>query len=202
MKQDSFRNNRKALVALLFCTGFISVMPNSVYAEGSSAIVQATQQQKTSVSGVIKDSTGEPVIGASVVEKGTTNGTITDLDGKYTLRVAPGATLVVSYIGYKAQEIKVAQRKQIDVTLAEDTEVLEEVVVVGYGTMRKKDLTGSVVQINPAKIADQNPASVQDLLRGTPGLQIGYDSSAKGGGASINYVVKTHFTLKVAITLH
>src|SRR5574344_2161989 len=185
MKQDSFRNNRKALVALLFCTGFISVMPNSVYAEGSSAIVQATQQQKTSVSGVIKDSTGEPVIGASVVEKGTTNGTITDLDGKYTLRVAPGATLVVSYIGYKAQEIKVAQRKQIDVTLAEDTEVLEEVVVVGYGTMRKKDLTGSVVQINPAKIADQNPASVQDLLRGTPGLQIGYDSSAKGGGASI-----------------
>ena len=128
MKQDSFRNNRKALVALLFCTGFISVMPNSVYAEGSSAIVQATQQQKTSVSGVIKDSTGEPVIGASVVEKGTTNGTITDLDGKYTLRVAPGATLVVSYIGYKAQEIKVAQRKQIDVTLAEDTEVLEEVL--------------------------------------------------------------------------
>ena len=63
--------------------------------------------------------------------------------------------------------------------------MLEEVVVVGYGTMRKKDLTGSVVQINPSKIADQNPTSVQDVLRGTPGLQIGYDASAKGSDASI-----------------
>ena len=81
--------------------------------------------------------------------------------------------------------MKTVAGQPINLTLIEDSEMLEEVVVVGYGTMRKKDLTGSVVQINPSKIADQNPTSVQDVLRGTPGLQIGYDASAKGSDASI-----------------
>lgn len=184
MKEYSFKN-RKAFAALLLCTGFVASQPFQAMAEEVIASVQTVQQQKQSVSGVIKDAAGEPVIGASVVEKGTTNGTITDFDGNFTLSAAPGATLVVSYIGYKAVEVNVVAGKPINVTLTEDSEMLEEVVVVGYGTMRKKDLTGSVVQINPDKIADQNPASVQDLLRGTPGLQIGFDSSAKGGSASI-----------------
>lgn len=126
------------------------------------------------------------MIGASVVEKGNTgNGTITDIDGNFSLQVPANATIVISFIGYKTQEIPVNGQKSLTVQLVEDSEMLEEVVVVGYGTMRKKDLTGSVVQINPDKIADQNPGSVQDLLRGTPGLQIGFDSSAKGSGASI-----------------
>ena len=144
------------------------------------------QSQKNNVKGTVVDATGEVVIGASVVEKGNTGvGTITDLDGNFALKVSSNGILVISFVGYKTQEIPVAGKTSFTVKLVEDNEMLDEVVVVGYGTMRKKDLTGSVVQINPTKLADQNPGSVQDLLRGTPGLQIGYDASAKGSGASI-----------------
>ena len=143
------------MMALLLCTGFIVTQPISVMAEEIMIFAQTTQQQKQSVSGVIKDATGEPVIGASVLEKGTTNGTITDFDGRFTLNVIPGTTLIISYIGYKTVEMKTVAGQPINLTLTEDSEMLEEVVVVGYGTMRKKDLTGSVVQINPSKIADQ-----------------------------------------------
>ena len=139
---------------------------NAYAAESPQEVQQATKK----ITGTVVDAQG-PVIGASVVEKGKTgNGVITDFDGKFTLNVNPGATIVVSYVGYQTQEIKVGNQSSINITLKEDDALLEEVVVVGYGTMRKKDLTGSVVQIDPSKIADQNPGSVQDLLRGTPGL--------------------------------
>lgn len=88
------------MMALLLCTGFIVTQPISVMAEEIMIFAQTAQQQKQSVSGVIKDATGEPVIGASVLEKGTTNGTITDFDGRFTLNVIPGTTLIISYIGY------------------------------------------------------------------------------------------------------
>lgn len=139
---------------------------------------------QTRVTGNVVDVHGESVIGASILEKGTTNGTITDVDGNFVLSVSEGAVLQISYIGYVTQEVA-ATTQPMQIVLEEDTKVLEEVVVVGYGTMRKKDLTGSVIQINPGKITDQNPSSVQDILRGTPGLQIGYDASAKGTNASI-----------------
>ena len=181
MKLNSLSKNQKALIALMVCAGYMTVQPMTAMADDSVASVQAVQQ-KQSVSGVVKDATGEPVIGASIVEKGTTNGTITDFDGNFSLEVANGATLVISFIGFQTQEVVVTPGKALNITMKEDTEVLEEVVVVGYGTMRKKDLTGAVVQINPDKIADQNPGTVQDLLRGTPGLQIGFSSSAKGAG--------------------
>jgi TonB-linked SusC/RagA family outer membrane protein len=139
------------------------------------------QNSTINVRGVVTDGSGEPIIGASVVQKGNTSrGTITDLDGAFTLQGVPATgTLVITYIGYKTVEFPLRGKTQVSVKLEEDTKTLEEVVVVGYGSMRKKDLTGSVVQINPTKIADQNPGTVQDLLRGTPGLQIGYSSSAK-----------------------
>lgn len=139
---------------------------------------------QTRVTGNVVDAFGESVIGASILEKGTSNGTITDIDGNFSLSVSQGAILQISYIGYISQEVTVTGQP-LSIILLEDTKTLDEVVVVGYGTMRKKDLTGSVIQINPDKIADQNPSSVQDILRGTPGLQIGYDASAKGTNASI-----------------
>ncbi|MBO5015336.1 MAG: TonB-dependent receptor [Bacteroides sp.] len=182
MKLNSLSKNQKALIALMVCAGYMTVQPMTAMADDSVASVQAVQQ-KQSVSGVVKDATGEPVIGASIVEKGTTNGTITDFDGNFSLEVANGATLVISFIGYQTQEVVVTPGKALNITMNEDTEVLEEVVVVGYGSMRKKDLTGSVVQINAEKMADQNPGTVSDLLRGTPGLQIGYNTSAKGGSS-------------------
>ena len=148
--------------------------------------IQATQQSGT-VKGQVTDKSGEPIIGATVKVKNEANvGTVTDFDGNFELKNVPaGGTLIVSYIGYTTKEMAYKSGQTVTVVIEEDSETLQEVVVVGYGTMRKKDLTGSVVQIDPSKLADQNPNSVQDLLRGTPGLQIGFDSSAKGSGASI-----------------
>lgn len=144
-------------------------------------ITQKTQNKKP-LTGRILDELGEPIIGANVVEEGTTNGVITDMDGNFSISVSGNAKIQVSYIGYIPQEIAVANRSTLSILLKEDTQTLEEVVVIGYGTMRKKDLTGSVVQIRPESIANENPKTVQDILRGTPGLQVGYEPSAKGGG--------------------
>ena len=141
------------------------------------------QDKKINVKGLVKDTSGEVVIGASVLEKGTTNGVITDLDGNFVLNVSSKGTLVVSYVGYATQEIPVNGKSSFQIVMNEDSKVLNEVVVVGYGTMRKKDLTGSIVQIRPDKLANEKPKTVQDVLRGTPGLNVGYDDSAKGGGS-------------------
>ncbi|MDR1369192.1 MAG: SusC/RagA family TonB-linked outer membrane protein [Dysgonamonadaceae bacterium] len=139
-------------------------------------------QNKVIVNGTITDTTGETVIGASITEKGIpSNGTITNIDGNFSLSVNPDATLIISFIGYITQEVKAS--KDMKIVLSEDTKILDEVVVVGYGTMRKKDLTGSIAQIRPDKIANENPTTVQDILRGIPGLAVGYDATAKGGGS-------------------
>ena len=183
MNLNSFKRNRKALTALLICTGFITTHPLAAFAGDNVPAVQMVQQQKQSVSGIVKDSTGEPIIGANIREKeNPSNGTITDIDGNFSIKVAPGAVLEISFIGYKTVEVKAVAGKPLNVTLTDDNEMLEEVVVVGYGSMRKKDLTGSVIQIRPEKLANEAPKTVQDVLRGTPGLNVGYDASAKGGG--------------------
>lgn len=171
--------SRKWLFVVTVAAGLV-LSPQGMMASPS---VQVTQQSSV-VKGQVVDATGEPIIGATIKVKGSSAGSITDLDGNFSLNASPGVTLEVSYIGYKTQEVK-ATAAPIRIILQEDSEMLEDVVVVGYGTMRKKDLTGSVVQINPDKLADSNPTSVQDILRGTPGLQIGADYSAKGTDASI-----------------
>ncbi len=174
--------SKKLCFVMALAAGMIS-FPLPTMAE---LAVQSTQQSGV-VKGQVTDKNGEPVIGATVKVKNAANvGTVTDFEGNFNLKAAPtNGTLVVSYIGFKTKEIAYKNGQTLSITIEEDAETLQEVVVVGYGTMRKKDLTGSVVQIDPSKIADQNPGSVQDLLRGTPGLQIGFDSSAKGTGASI-----------------
>lgn len=141
-------------------------------------------QQTQTITGKVLDEIGDPVIGVNIVEKGTTNGTVTDIDGNFSINTPPSAVLVVSYIGYISQEIKIGSRTNIIIELKEDTQTLDEVVVVGYGTMRKKDLTGAVAQVRPDKLLKEGIASVQDLLRtGVPGLNVGVSSSAKGGGS-------------------
>jgi TonB-linked SusC/RagA family outer membrane protein len=140
--------------------------------------------QKTAVTGTVKDYSGEVLPGVSIHIVGTTQGTVTGAGGTYRIDVPDrNAVLEFSYISYVTQQVTVGNRTIIDVSLQEDTKNLEEVVVVGYGTMRKKDLTGSITQIRPSRIADENPKTVQDILRGTPGLNVGYDASAKGGGS-------------------
>lgn len=142
--------------------------------------------QAVTLTGVVKDIAGEPIIGASLLEKGTSNGTITDLDGTFVLKVSTKNNLVVSFIGYKSQEIAVAGRTQIAIVLKEDTEVLDEVVVVGYGQMKRSDLTGSVVSINDAAIKKSVPTSIDQVLQGrAAGVQIQANSGTPGASSAI-----------------
>lgn len=182
MKKENYSKSKKGLPLRIPKVLFLSI--GLLLALFYSADVWA--QQKSVTGKVIDATTREPLIGVSIVVKGSNVGTITDIDGNYKINApSSNSTLSFSYLGYTNKDVQVNNQNVIDVLLAEDSKKLDEVVVVGYGTMRKKDLTGSVVQINPSKLADQNPTTVQDLLRGTPGLQIGYDASAKGGDASI-----------------
>lgn len=178
MKSDSFRNNRKALAALLLCTGCIAGHPLTVMAESNDAAMEVVQQQ-INVSGVVKDAMG-PVIGASVVEKGNpANGTITDMDGNFSLTVKPGATLVISYIGYKTQEVQAVAGKVVNVMLEDDTEMLDEVVVVGFGTQKKVNLTGSVGIATAKELESRPVSSATQALQGlVPGLKITTNSGA------------------------
>ena len=130
-----------------------------------------TQQQQT-LSGTVTDTNGEPIIGASILVKGTNSGTITDLNGHFQLNVRPGATLVISYIGYK--KVEVAAQANMKVSLAENNRELNEVVVVGYGTQKKVNLTGAVANVDVDKaIASRPITDVGKALQGiTPGLTI------------------------------
>jgi TonB-linked SusC/RagA family outer membrane protein len=140
--------------------------------------------QARTVSGKVTDArSGQPVAGASVMLQHSRTGTLTDQNGNFSLRVPANAQLVVSYTGYQAQTVAVSDAAVLHIHLAADTRSLDDVVVIGYGQARKKDLTGAITQLRPDKIADQNPNSVQDILRGTPGLSVGLDPSAKGGGS-------------------
>jgi TonB-linked SusC/RagA family outer membrane protein len=118
------------------------------------------------ITGTVVDATGEPVIGASIAEKGTTNGTVTNTDGNFSLNVSQGATLVISYIGYMSQEIAVGNQTILNVTMSENYQALDEVVVVGYGTMRKSDLTGSLVSISSEKFKNLPQGGVTQILQG------------------------------------
>ena len=104
------------------------------------------QLQTIAVTGVVLDAADEPIIGASVVEKGTTNGGITDINGRFTLNVKPGAILKISYVGYQPQEVKATRTMKI--VLAEDSEILSEVVVVGYGSQKRENLTGAIATVD------------------------------------------------------
>lgn len=130
---------------------------------GMLMTVQAFAQAIT-VNGIVKDKTGETIIGANVLVKGTTNGTITDFDGMFTLQANKGDIIVISFIGYQSQELPAAE--QMNVVLTDDTQLLEDVVVIGYGSVKKSDLSGSVVAV---KAEDMNRGAVtspQELMQG------------------------------------
>lgn len=148
------------------------------------SLVASAQQR--SVTGVVTDTNNETVIGASVFEKGTSNGTITNLSGEYSLQVPSGATLVFSYIGYVTQEVVVGEKSTINVTLSEDTEQLEEVVVVGYGVQKKSSMTAAVASVSAKEIAKQVTSNVASALQGrTPGVEILQNGGEAGGDVSI-----------------
>ena len=155
---------------------------SNAYAAGD---VQNVQQATKKITGTISDSQG-PVIGASVVEKGTSNGVVTDFDGNFTLNVKPGATLVISYIGYTTKEIAVGNQSIFNVTIEEDNNSLDEVVVIGYGVQKKKLVTGATVQVKGEDIAKLNTTNALEAMQSsTPGVQITQSSTQPGKGYKV-----------------
>ena len=160
---------------------------NIVIKKGSQQQVTSSEKKKK-VTGTVKDANGEPIIGATVVEKGTTNGTVTDFDGNYALELSESGTLAVSYIGYKSQEYSVAKIRQgqLSVVLKEDTEVMDEVVVVGYAVQKKSDLTGAVGSVKSESIENQPVTRIDQALQGRiSGVQIVSSNGAPGAGSTI-----------------
>lgn len=156
------------------------------WAASPSQSVNAVQQAKK-VTGNVSDAEG-PIIGASVVEKGNPgNGTVTDLDGNFTLNVKPGATIVITYIGYQKQEIAVGNQSNISVTMKTDDKTLDEVVVVGYGVQKKKLVTGSTIEVKGDDIQKMNTTQVLGALQSqTPGVNIQAASGQPGDGFKIS----------------
>ena len=142
--------------------------------------------QNITVKGIVKDASGEPIIGASIVQKGTTNGNITDIDGIFSLNVPSNSIITVSFVGYKKQDVQVSGKKQLTIVLREDTEILDEVVVVGYGQMKRSDLTGSVVSVSDVAIKKSVPTSIDQVLQGrAAGVQIQANSGTPGASTAI-----------------
>lgn len=147
-----------------------------------------TQQSSKNITGIVTDANGDAVIGANVSVKGTTTGTITDMDGKFSLDIPNNTTLLISYIGYIPQEVRIGNQSTVKISLKEDTQAIDEVVVVGFGTQKKINLTGSIGTVKTEEVLKSRPVTnVQELLAGTvPGLVISKGSGAAGSGANIN----------------
>lgn len=159
---------------LLFDVGY------SVPAFAESARITVNQQNQQ-IKGSVKDANGEALIGVSIMLKGATTGTITDLDGNFTLSAPENSTLLFSYIGYSSLEVKVTNKTKLDIVLHEDTQTLDEVIVVGYGVQKKANLTGSVASISADKLESRSVASVSAALAGQmPGVTIVQGSGAPG----------------------
>lgn len=167
MKNICFQMNRKAWIVMLFalCLAFPALA------------------QKITVQGTVVDGTGEPLIGASVIPQGTTAGAATDFDGNFQLTVDSKATLVVSYVGYDTQNVPVNGQTTLKIVMKENSLVLDEVVAIGYGTVKKNDATGSVNTVKPSEIAAGLATSAQDLLVGqAPGVVVTAAGGPEGGG--------------------
>ena len=188
----------KRLLSILF----VFLLPSHLFSQAASMPMEAptegepvteVQEDETyeggnrTIKGIIYDEQGETIIGASVLIKGEeTTGTTSDMDGKFTLSVPQGSTLVISYIGYHPQEIKIRKRTALHVILKEDNQLLEEVVVVGYGTVKKSDLTGSVSGVSTRQFKNQPIKRVENILQGrTPGVEVTATSGVPGAGMKV-----------------
>lgn len=180
-------HTRNVLLILLVCLlqssyaiGASEFSLNSYFNNKNTSILQ-----ENVITGIVKDSSGEPIIGANLRIKGTTVGTITDIDGNYNINAESGAILVVTYVGFKTQEITVTQKMTLDIILEEDEEMLDEVVVIGYGTIKKKDLTGATSSLKGETLAERRTTQLSSALQGAvSGVLVTRSGDEPGAGAS------------------
>ena len=180
----------RTTIILLFISVFISVAGIDYRQNTTASIIEESatiQQEKKELSGTVVDGTGISVIGANILEVGTTNGTITDIDGHFSLLVEKDAVIKVSYIGYLEQEINTSGRDIINVTLTEDMQSLDELVVVGYGVQKKKLITGANLSVGSETIQRQNSMEALDAIQSfAPGVNITQSSGMPGQGYQVN----------------
>lgn len=178
--------NKLHLVASLVIAGLTMTVPASSYGrEGATGI----SQQSKKVTGVVVDSKGEPVIGATVKQLGTSTGAITDLDGKFSLNLSAKGSLEISYVGYVTQKVEVIPGQSITITLQEDNNLVDEVVVVGYGSVKRSDLTGSVSSLDAASLTSASQTNAIDAMQGRiSGVNITRNAARPGG--SYNIVIR------------
>lgn len=200
----NFLTNKRIIMRVLFTVSLVNILPSSAFAIenisfsqmhtrsnttlNNETAPQASNQNRKTITGIIVDETDQPIIGATVVEKGTTNGVITGVNGNFSLDVPIGVTVTISYMGYLPQDIQVGSKDVINISLEEDLKILDEVVVIGYGVQRKENLTGSVGTVNVGESLKSRPVTnVQELLAGSvSGVSVNKASGAVGSGASIN----------------
>lgn len=190
MKTDFYKKN--AFIALLFAGQILPciVLANPWQSQYISEMTIDVVEQQKKVSGVVVDERGQPVTGANVIEKGTTNGTITDINGGFSLEVSPYAILQISFIGYNSQNIPIGDGKNLRVVLTEDSRKIDEVVVVGYGSQKKVNLTGSVASVNSEAFQSRSYTSVQQAIQGQiPGLTV-TQTGGQPGGEALNMSIR------------
>ena len=187
MNLKTYNVDPKVIAASLLTLGLAVSPSTQIFASSVKAVAQVQQQQNIKVSGTVKDADGV-IVGASIVEKGAkNNGTITDMDGKFSINVRPGATLVITYMGCKPVEVKAVAGKTLNVTMDQDSELLNEVAVVGFGTQKKVNLTGAVDVVDSKQLASRPVANAVQALQGAaPGLQITQTSGSVDSRPSIN----------------
>ena len=181
--------------ALLASIGMVQAVPTTT-GQPEKNIVASPQQSQVTVKGIVSDAMG-PVIGANVIQRGTTNGTVTDINGEFALTVPGDAVLVISYIGYIEQQIEVKGRTTINISLREDSKALDEVIVVGYGTQKKVNLSGSVASVNIAELTESRPiTNVSSALYGTaPGVYVNSSNNRPSNGGNADILVRGQGTL-------
>lgn len=165
----NFNHNRRYSRVCYACFFIFLLL---IYGQSVAAQVNQSNSQKRIISGTVVDEYGEPIIGANVIEKGTTNGTVTDVDGAFSLEIYPDAFLLISYIGYTQKEVSAGDHSPVSVSLSENTKLLEEVVVVGYGTQKKVNLTGAISSINAAALEDRPITNATQALQGVQGIYV------------------------------
>ncbi|HBT94343.1 MAG TPA: SusC/RagA family TonB-linked outer membrane protein, partial [Chitinophagaceae bacterium] len=183
MKKNK-KESKKLISSSILLLGLFSFFVTSSISVNAEVATLKSSLAQITVTGKVTDSRNNPLDGISVVVKGGKTAVITDAKGMFTISVPDNGTLVFSAVGFISSEVAVKNNKVINVFLTEQVSSLSDVVVVGYGTAKKKDLTGAVVQIKATQLENENARSIQDMLRGNaPGLDVGFSASPKGGGS-------------------